>query len=138
MSGSRDSKEYWNAQIANSRAACTFFLSNAEEGSVAVGALNASPEADYALRSGGHNPNPGFSSVDKGVKIAFQPNSQFVNVASDAETVEIGAGCRWEDVYRALEPYGKAVAGGRLGNVGVVGLTLGGGLSYLSAQYVST
>ncbi|TVY68869.1 putative FAD-linked oxidoreductase, partial [Lachnellula suecica] len=35
----------------------------------------------------------------------------------------------------ALEPFGVAVVSGRLGDVGVGGLTLGGGLSFLSGQY---
>jgi hypothetical protein len=38
-------------------------------------------------------------------------------------------------VYEALDPLGKSAVGGRLGNVGVSGFTLGGGLSHLSPQY---
>jgi FAD/FMN-containing dehydrogenase len=37
-------------------------------------------------------------------------------------------------VYAALDPIGKSVAGGRNGNIGVGGLTLGGGISYFSPQ----
>jgi hypothetical protein len=75
--------------------------------------------------------------VDKGILIAFRPNSQYVIPAADGKSVEIGSGCKWEDVYRTLEPLGKTVVGGRFGDVGVTGLTLGGGFSYLSAQHVS-
>ncbi len=42
-------------------------------------------------------------------------------------TVEIGAGLTWGQVYAALEPTGVNVVGARSPNVGVAGLTLGGG-----------
>ncbi|KAJ6437126.1 FAD-binding, type 2 [Purpureocillium lavendulum] len=127
--------DYWNAASANNRAACAFFPSNAEQVSFAVHTLNAYPSVKYALKGGGHSPNLGYSSVDKGVLIAFRPNSQYAIPSADGKTVEVGAGCKWEDVYNALEPLGRTAVGGRLGDVGVMGFTLGGGLSYLSAQY---
>lgn len=43
----------------------------------------------------------------------------------------IGAGQKWINVYRKLDAMGLAVSGGRVGSVGVAGLTLGG-LSPLS------
>ncbi len=42
-------------------------------------------------------------------------------------TVEIGAGLTWGQVYATLEPTGVNVVGGRVPDVGVAGLTLGGG-----------
>ena len=48
---------------------------------------------------------------------------------SEAQTVVIGAGLVWDDVYAALEPHGVNVVGGRISGVGVAGLTLGGGAS---------
>ena len=42
-------------------------------------------------------------------------------------TVEIGAGLNWGEVYATLELTGVNVVGGRVPNVGVGGLTLGGG-----------
>ena len=128
--------DYWNAENSLNRPACAFFPSSAEETSLAVASLNELPTAKFALKSGGHNGNFGFSSVDNGVLIAFRPNSQYVTPAADGKSVEVGSGCKWEDVYRALEPLGKTVVGGRFGDVGVTGLTLGGGFSYLSAQHV--
>lgn len=38
-------------------------------------------------------------------------------------------------MYAALEPHGVNVVGGRVSGVGVGGLTLGGGYSWLSNQY---
>jgi FAD/FMN-containing dehydrogenase len=48
-------------------------------------------------------------------------------IRKDNQTVEIGAGLTWTDVYTYLVPKGFNVVGGRLNGVGVAGLTLGGG-----------
>ena len=42
-------------------------------------------------------------------------------------TVELGPGLTWGQVYAALEPTGVNVVGARISDVGVAGLTLGGG-----------
>ncbi|KAM0276471.1 hypothetical protein ACHAQH_006736, partial [Verticillium albo-atrum] len=44
----------------------------------------------------------------------------------------IGAGSRWTDALQVVEKYGLAVTGGRVGTVGVGGLTVGGGASFYS------
>lgn len=69
---------------------------------------------------------PGCSST-MGVQIAM---TQFSGVKYDAdtETVEVGAGLVWDDVYAALEPYNRSVVGGRVTGIGVSGFTLGGGM----------
>jgi hypothetical protein len=48
-------------------------------------------------------------------------------VNSMSETVEVGAGLTWDQVYATLEPIRVNVVGGRIPGVGVAGLTLGGG-----------
>ena len=40
--------------------------------------------------------------------------------------VQIGAGMKWTDVYRSLDRYNVTVVGGRVLDVGVGGLILGG------------
>lgn len=52
----------------------------------------------------------------------------------DSETVRFGPGGRWADIYHALAPYDRIVAGGREGQVGVAGLILGGGKSFLTPR----
>ncbi|KAM3523693.1 hypothetical protein NHJ13051_004947 [Beauveria bassiana] len=127
--------DYWNAANSLNRAACAFFPSTTDEVAFAVQTLNRYESVRFALKAGGHNPNKGFSSVGGGVLIAFRPNLQTATPSRDGSAIEIGAGCKWEDVYGVLQPLGKTVAGGRLGDVGTTGLILGGGLSYLSAQH---
>ncbi|KAF1951770.1 hypothetical protein CC80DRAFT_597222 [Byssothecium circinans] len=50
-------------------------------------------------------------------------------------TVRVGPGNDWEDVHNALKGTNVTVVGGRIGEVGVGGYVVGGGLSFLSAQY---
>jgi FAD/FMN-containing dehydrogenase len=50
--------------------------------------------------------------------------------------VEVGPGLIWEDVYAALAPYSRNVAGATTcQNVGVAGFNLGGGFSNKSNQF---
>ncbi|KAL3460314.1 hypothetical protein BJX64DRAFT_290313 [Aspergillus heterothallicus] len=49
--------------------------------------------------------------------------------------VSIGPGTTWSEVYSLLDPLNLSVPGGRAGQVGVGGLTLGGGISYFSPRY---
>lgn len=56
-----------------------------------------------------------------------------VNV--DENSIEVGPGNKWVDVYQALAPYGKYTIGGRLKTIGVPGLTLIGGVGYFLNKY---
>ncbi|KAH9042472.1 FAD-binding domain-containing protein [Lactarius pseudohatsudake] len=56
-------------------------------------------------------------------------------VNSENGTVEVGPGLTWDQVYTTLNSTGVNVVGGRIPGVGVSGLTLGGGYSYISNQY---
>ncbi len=77
------------------------------------------------VKGGGHATNPGFSDTP-GVQIAMYRFSQ-VEYDAVAQTVAIGTGLIWDDVYAALDPLGVNVVGGRVAGVGVAGFALGGG-----------
>jgi FAD/FMN-containing dehydrogenase len=79
----------------------------------------------FAVRSGGHLRTPGSSSVDGGVLIDLA-RLNAVDIAEDEQSVTIGGGCTWVDVYRAVEAEGLSVVGGRVDHVGVGGLLTGG------------
>ncbi|KAF9890500.1 hypothetical protein FE257_005905 [Aspergillus nanangensis] len=128
-------RHYWNGVNADNRPACAFFPSNADEVSTAVQQLNKYSTAPFALKSGGHNFNFGVSSTAGGVLISFNENLSSVSRASDGETFDVGPGARWGDAYEVAAKTNQVLVGGRLGNIGVAGFTLGGGLSYYSAQY---
>ncbi|EMD68056.1 hypothetical protein GGP41_001627 [Bipolaris sorokiniana] len=91
-------------------------------------------EPIFAVRGGGHSPVAFASSIQGGVLLDLSLFDKVV-LAEDKKSVAIGAGCRWIDVYAALEKDSLAVVGGRNSAVGVAGLTLGGGLSFFSPRY---
>jgi FAD/FMN-containing dehydrogenase len=87
----------------------------------------------FAIRSGGQG-SSGTSNIEGGVTLDLR----YINaVEYDAENgyVTVGPGATWDDVFTTLEPLGVMIAGGRSSSVGVGGLTLGGGISYFSAEH---
>ncbi|KAK7712029.1 hypothetical protein SLS57_007904 [Botryosphaeria dothidea] len=83
-----------------------------------------STRSPFAIKSGGHASNPGFSSTT-GVHISLKRMDQ-VTLSDDNSTVEIGTGITWADVYERLQDTGYNVVGGRTVGPGVGGFTLGG------------
>lgn len=112
-------------------AACVAQPASAADVQQLVTALVAD-KVPFAIRSGGHSPSPYDASIGRtGVLIALDKLNQ---VTYDPATglVTLGAGARWDAVYTALDSHNVTMVGGRVMPVGVGGLTLGGGLSYLS------
>ena len=58
-----------------------------------------------------------------------------VQVNETEDSIEVGPGNTWVDVYSALAPYGRYAIGGRLKTIGVPGLTLIGGVGYFLNKY---
>lgn len=79
----------------------------------------------FAVKSGGHNPNQNFSSIDGGPLISTADLNE-VTLDKESMTVRVGPGNRWEDVHKVLDGTNTTVIGGRIGNVGVGGYILGG------------
>lgn len=86
-----------------------------------------------AIRGGGHN-GPGLGSVDDGLVIDLS-RMRGVWVDPGRATVRVAAGCTSGDVDHATHAYGLAVPFGIVSTTGVAGLTLGGGMGYLSRQH---
>lgn len=81
---------------------------------------------EFAVRSGGHSPNPGWAGVGgSGILIDLGSINQ-ISISADHQTVSIGPGARWGDAVSFLDPYGVTVLAGRVPTVGVGGLVLGG------------
>jgi FAD/FMN-containing dehydrogenase len=83
-------------------------------------------EAKFAVRSGGHNANPGYGSVGAGGVLFDLRGLDQITLSGDKSFVSVGPGATWGAVYRELEREGLTVAGGRVSDVGVGGLVLGG------------
>lgn len=91
-----------------------------------------STNSTFALRSGGHDFNVNHSNVNNTGILVDMVHFNQITLSADKETVAIGAGARWGDVYRALNGSGVSVNGGRSPNPGVAGQTLGGGIGWFS------
>jgi FAD/FMN-containing dehydrogenase len=83
-----------------------------------------------AVRSGGHSV-AGHSSTE-GMLIDVAPMSS-VSVTGEAATV--GAGVRLGALYDALQEHGLTIPAGCGPDVGIAGLTLGGGIGILGRKY---
>jgi FAD/FMN-containing dehydrogenase len=84
-------------------------------------------------RSGGHS-YEAFSVADGGLVIDVGGLTDVDVDLSRGEAV-IGAGVRMLDCYRRLWDHGVTIPAGACPGVGIAGLTLGGGIGFLSRQY---
>lgn len=115
---------YWAAQAYSVTPSCRFTPTSAEDVSIAVVRL-ARSSCKFAVRGGGHMWWAGASNIPDGVTIDLGSLKQ-VKISTDRKITSVGGGARWEDVYLKLDAMNLAVAGGRVADVGVGGLTLGG------------
>ncbi|KAF2267749.1 FAD-binding domain-containing protein [Lojkania enalia] len=125
--------EYWSISCSALSPSCIIFPKSAQEVSTVVKFLANSTE-NFAVKSGGHNPNNYWSSVEGGPLISTEQLDQ-ANVNQETGIVDVGPGNRLDGIAKKLQGSGWTFVGGRIGNTGVGGLVLGGGLSYMSAQY---
>jgi FAD/FMN-containing dehydrogenase len=86
-----------------------------------------------AIRGGGHN-GGGLGTCEGGLVIDLSP-MKGVRVDRAARTVRVAGGAVWGDVDHATHPFGLAVPTGFISSTGVGGLTLGGGIGYLTRAY---
>lgn len=86
-----------------------------------------------AIRGGGHN-GAGLGTCHEGLVIDLS-RMKGIRVDPEAKTVRVEAGCVWGDVDHATHPFGLAVPCGFIASTGVAGLTLGGGIGYLTRQF---
>jgi FAD/FMN-containing dehydrogenase len=99
----------------------------------AVIALARAEGLDLSVRGGGHSA-PGFGTNEGGLVIDLSGFDDVV-VDQDARTARAGGGCTWAGFNEATHASGLATTGGIIGSTGIAGLTLGGGIGYLSRKY---
>jgi FAD/FMN-containing dehydrogenase len=87
-----------------------------------------------SIKGGGHN-MAGTSIAERGLTLDMS-RMRDVTVNPDARLAHVGAGCLLRDVDRATQAHGLAMPLGSFDSgVGVAGLTLGGGLGYLTRRF---
>jgi FAD/FMN-containing dehydrogenase len=82
------------------------------------------------VRGGSHSV-PGFGTNDDGVVLDLA-GMRGVRIDPLTHTARAEGGCTWGDVNHAGYPFGLATTGGIVSTTGIGGLTLGGGIGYLS------
>jgi FAD/FMN-containing dehydrogenase len=90
-------------------------------------------ELEVAVRGGGHN--PAGHCVADGVLVIDLSLLRKVEVDGDARIARSGGGATWLDFDTATQAFGLVTPGGVVGSTGVAGLTFGGGIGHLTAQY---
>ena len=87
---------------------------------------------EISVRGGGHN-FAGHALCDGGLTIDLSLMKS-LHVDPAARTATCGGGTTWAELDAATQEHGLAVPGGFISHTGVAGLTLGGGLGWLSCQ----
>ncbi|CAK1358537.1 Bifunctional solanapyrone synthase [Cercospora beticola] len=125
------------SQVAQLSPQCFLQPGNTAEVAQAVTALvaaNQTQHCQFAVRSGGHISWPGAAGIEDGVTIDLGRMKE-ISYSSKDNTVSVGPGAVWGEVYQALDKLNVMTTGGRASSVGVSGLTIGGGNSFFAAQY---
>ncbi|MEX2421807.1 MAG: FAD-binding oxidoreductase, partial [Actinomycetota bacterium] len=129
--GYDEARKVYNAMI-DRRPAVVVRAANAGD---VMSAVNFAREngLDLAVRGGGHSV-PGFGTCDGGVVIDLS-GMRGVRVDPTASTARAEGGATWGDFNAATYPFGLATTGGIISTTGVAGLTLGGGIGYLTRGF---
>jgi alkanesulfonate monooxygenase SsuD/methylene tetrahydromethanopterin reductase-like flavin-dependent oxidoreductase (luciferase family) len=106
----------------------------AAEVASAVGFAREHMHLPLGIRSGGHGIS-GRSTNDGGLVIDVGALDDISVLDEAARLVRIGAGARWRDVARVLQPHGWALSSGDYGGVGVGGLATAGGIGFLCRKH---
>ena len=88
---------------------------------------------DLSVRSGGHS-DFGQRNANGGLVIDVR-DLNAIEVDADAKTAWAGSGATALEVTNATWKHGLLVGFGDTGSVGITGITLGGGIGYLTRKY---
>jgi hypothetical protein len=126
-----DARRVWNAAI-DRRPAVIAQCTSADDVAAAV-TFAVQHQLEISVRGGAHGVS-GKAVVDDGMMIDLsQMNS--VTVDAQARRATVGGGALLADVIATAQEHGLATTVGMVGHTGVGGLTLGGGMGWLSRKH---
>jgi FAD/FMN-containing dehydrogenase len=88
---------------------------------------------DVAVRGGGHSV-PGFGTADDAIVVDLSGLTR-IEVDPKTQIARVGGGATWAMMNDATMAHGLATTGGVVASTGVAGLTLGGGVGYLTRAH---
>jgi FAD/FMN-containing dehydrogenase len=124
-------RSVWNARIDRAPAVVVRCTGAAD----VVAGVDVARDCDLpvSVKGGGHHVS-GSAVVEDGVVLDCSPMDA-VRVDPRTKTARVQAGATWGDVDHETQAFGLAVPGGQDPDIGVAGLTLGGGVGWLSRKY---
>ncbi|GAB7361549.1 hypothetical protein MBLNU230_g1602t1 [Neophaeotheca triangularis] len=114
------------------RSSCVVEVGSNEDAAITMKLIGDS-RTPFAIKSGGHASNQGFSSTE-GILITLN-RLDHVDINDDRTSVTVGMGNLWSDAYEKMNGTGLQLNGGRVQGPGTGGFTLGGGYSWFTNQY---
>jgi FAD/FMN-containing dehydrogenase len=123
-------RRVWNGDI-DRRPALIARCATAQHVAEAIEATRAS-ELELSVRGGGHS-YAGLAVCDDGVMIDLSAMPD-VSVDAAARRARCGGGATWAALDGATAAHSLAVTGGFISHTGIGGLTLGGGMGWLTSR----
>lgn len=129
--GYDDARRVWNGAIDRRPA----FIARCRTADDVVAALALARRGDLAVavRGGGHS-IPGWSVCDGGLVVDLTP-MKGIRIDPASRTAVVEPGVSWGEFDAAAQAHGLATPGGEISHTGVAGLTLGGGIGWLSRMH---
>ncbi|KAL6705701.1 hypothetical protein ACN47E_006490 [Coniothyrium glycines] len=130
---------YWSLKETDIRPSCVVLPESANEVSQVVHLLSAgarvlNDKCRFAIRGAGHTPFAGAANIEDGIVIHMK-NMPSRGLSDDHKTITVSPSKTWDQVFATLDEFDLATLGGRVGGVGVGGLTTGCGISYFSPRF---
>jgi FAD/FMN-containing dehydrogenase len=129
--GFDQARRVWNAEI-DKRPAVIARCTTARDVAAAVG-FARDHGLEVAVRGGAHN-TAGTATCDGGVMVDLSLMSE-VSVDPVAGRAQAGGGALLADLDAAAQAHGLAVPAGLISHTGIGGLTLGGGMGWLTRKF---
>lgn len=130
-SGYDEARKIWNGMFDRRPA----LIARCAGAADVINAVNFARDTglQVAVRGGGHS-FPGHSVCEGGIVIDLSP-MRAIRVDPAARTAWAQPGVKWIEFDQETQAFGLATTGGTVSDTGIAGLTLGGGLGWLSGKY---